>query len=151
VGVVRAIASSASIGAWAIWRQYAFAWGLIIALSQVLDALRDVFPFTKQHKAAAELAIVLESLFIDAQLEWESIRAGRYDEDRVAKRLHKLRTLHHNAECRIFRNGLPRRQDFLSAAQAEAEVFFRSTYGVELLKEGTDHGRNKIRLAENER
>jgi hypothetical protein len=150
IAIVRAIASSASIGAWAVWRQYAFAWGLIIALAQVLDALKDVFPITRQHKAASELAIVLESLFIDAQLEWESILAGKYDEDRVAKLLHKLRTLHHNAECRIFRDGLPRREGLLVAAEEEAAAFFRKTYGSRVTTEGVHNGKHQIRLGENE-
>jgi hypothetical protein len=80
VGVVRAIASSGSIAAWAIWRQYAFVWGLIIAASQVADALREVFPFVKTNKAASEFGIALERLFIDAQLEWESVFSGRYSD-----------------------------------------------------------------------
>jgi len=151
MGAVRAIASSAGIGAWAIWREYAFIWGAIIALSQVMDALKEVFPFTRQHKAASELAIVLESLFIDAQLEWESIKAGKYDEEQVSRRPHKLRTLHHHAECNIFRDGLPRRQDLFIAAEMESGVFFLKTYGVELLQEGTNHGGKEDGVGEDER
>jgi hypothetical protein len=151
LAVVRAIASSASIGAWAVWRQYAFVWGLIIAVSQVLDALRDVFPFAKEHKAASELSIVLDSLFIDAQLEWENIYAGKYDEEQISKRLHKLRTLHHDAECRIFRHGLPLRKNLFAVAERDTASFFRKTYGVHLLKEGANHGGDKIQLGENER
>jgi hypothetical protein len=149
MGVVRAVASSVSIGAWAIWRQYAFVWGLIIACSQVLDALRDVFPVAKRHKSASELSGILDSLFIDAQLEWENIFAGKYDDGQIAKRLHKLRTLHHNAEGRSFHEGLPRRKDLFRLAQAEAAVFFRDTYGVELLQEGANDGKLKDRLGKN--
>jgi hypothetical protein len=47
LGTLRAVASSTSIAAWALWREYAFVWGVIIAASQVADALREVFPFTK--------------------------------------------------------------------------------------------------------
>jgi hypothetical protein len=76
VGTLRAIASSGAIAAWALWRQYAFVWGAIIAASQVVDALRDVFPFTKKHKAAGEHTLTLNELVIDAQLEWENISSG---------------------------------------------------------------------------
>ena len=69
LGTLRAIASSGSIAAWALWKEYAFVWGAIIAASQVADALRDVFPFTKKHKAASTHTITLSSIFIDAQLE----------------------------------------------------------------------------------
>jgi hypothetical protein len=50
VGMLRAIASSGSIAAWALWKEHAFVWGAIIAVSQVADALKDVFPFTKNKK-----------------------------------------------------------------------------------------------------
>src|SRR5271166_1107670 len=76
VGTLRAIASSGAIAAWALWQEYALVWGAIIAASQVADALRDVFPFTKKHKAASEHTITLNSMFIDAQLEWENIFSG---------------------------------------------------------------------------
>src|SRR5579863_5193706 len=67
LGTLRAVASSGSIAAWALWKEYAFVWGAIIAVSQVVDALKDVFPFTKKHKAAIDHAITLASIFIDAQ------------------------------------------------------------------------------------
>ena len=76
LGTVKAIASSGSIAAWVIWKEYAFVWGMIIAASQVADALKDVFPFAKTHKAASEHTTTLGSIFIDAQLEWESIFPG---------------------------------------------------------------------------
>jgi hypothetical protein len=150
LGTARAIASSVSIGAWAIWRQYAFVWGVVIAASQVLDALRDVFPVVKRHKAASEYTVVLESLFIDAQLEWENIFAGKYDNGEISKRLHKLRTLHHNAESRSFPDGLPIRADLFRPAEVDAEVFFRKTYGVNSLSGGTSDERDEIETDDNE-
>jgi hypothetical protein len=93
IGTIRAIASSGSIAAWALWKEYAFVWAAIIAVSQVLDALKDVFPTTKKHKAASEHTNQLESLFIDAQLEWENIFVGRYTDDEMMNRRHKLMKL----------------------------------------------------------
>jgi hypothetical protein len=49
LATLKAVASSGGIAAWAIWREYAFLWGTIIAASQVADALKEVFPFTKTH------------------------------------------------------------------------------------------------------
>jgi hypothetical protein len=132
VGTVRAIASSSSIAAWAVWKEYAFIWGLIIAVSQVLDALKEVFPFTKRYKAASGHSVALDSLFIDAQLEWEGIFSGRYTNEQIVSRLHKLRKLQHDAEVRSFSNGLPIREELFRQAQEEARAFFVSTYGVEL-------------------
>jgi hypothetical protein len=86
IGTVRAIASSGGIAGWAVWHQYAFVWAIIIAASQVTDALKEVFPFTKKHKAASAHTMTLGSLSIDAQLEWENIFSGRYTDDEIMKR-----------------------------------------------------------------
>jgi hypothetical protein len=138
IGVVRAVASSSSIAAWAIWRDYAFLWGAIIAVSQVLDALKDVFPVTKRFKAASEHVVALDSLFIDAQLEWESVFSGAYTDAQIMTRLHKLRKLQHEAECRSFKDGLPLREDLFKQAESEAGTFFRQTYGVHSIAGGND-------------
>jgi hypothetical protein len=134
-GIIKAVASSGSIAAWAIWRDYAFVWGSIIALSQVIDALRDVFPLTKTYKAASEHATALGSMFIDAQLEWENIFSGRYTDDQIANRRHKLMKLQHDAEHHTFPNGLASKPALFKTAEQEASIYFKSMYGVNSLSE----------------
>ena len=106
LAALKAIASCAGIAAWVIWKEYAFVWGAIIAASQVADALKDVFPFAKKHKAACEHAVTLANLFIDVQLEWENVFSGRYTDDEIMKRLHQLRKLQLDAENTTFPMGL---------------------------------------------
>lgn len=130
LGTIKAIASSGSIAAWVIWKDLAFVWGSIIAVSQVADALKDVFPFTKIHKAASEHAITLENIFIDAQLEWENIFSGQYTNERIANRRHKLMKLQHEAERHNFPNGLATKASLFSEAQQEAKNYFTATHGV---------------------
>jgi len=130
LGALRAIASSGSIAAWAIWKEYAFVWGMIIAASQVADALRDVFPITKTHKAASEHTITLGSIFIDAQLEWENIFSGRYTNEQITNRRHKLMRLQHDAERHNFPHGLATKMSLFMEAQQEAKDYFATTYGV---------------------
>ena len=130
VGTLRAIASSGSIAAWALWKEHAFVWGAIIAVSQVADALKDVFPFTKKQKAASVHAIALSSMFIDAQLEWENIFSGKYTDEEIMNRRHKLMKLQHDAERGNFPDGLAVNEGLFSEAQHEATEYFRATYGV---------------------
>ena len=131
IGTLRAVASSGSIAGWAIWHQYAFVWASIIAISQVLDALKDVFPITKRHKAASEHVHQIESLFIDAQLEWENIFAGHYSDDEIATRRHKLMKLRHEAETKNFPDGLPERESDFISAEAQTKLYFEKTYNEE--------------------
>jgi hypothetical protein len=131
LGTVKAIASSGGIAGWAVWHEYAFAWGLIIAAFQVADALKDVFPFTKKYKAASAHTMALGSLFIDSQLEWENIFSGRYTDEEIMKRRHKLMKLQHEAERTSFPDGLASQDSLFSQAQQEAKDYFKVTYGVE--------------------
>lgn len=131
LATLKAIASSGGIAAWAIWREHAFVWGTIIAASQLADALKDVFPFAKTHKAASEHTIALNSMFIDAQLEWESIFSGRYTDDQISGRRHKLMKLQHDAEHKVFPNGLAVREKLFVDANSEARDYFATMYGVE--------------------
>ncbi len=113
-----------------MWKQYAFVWGAIIAASQVTDALRDVFPFTKKHKAASEHSVALSAMFIDAQLEWENIFVGHYTDDQIMKLRHKLMKLQHDAERKSFPDGLALKEGLFAEAQQEAKEYFKATYDV---------------------
>jgi hypothetical protein len=130
-GTVRAIASCGSIAAWAVWKQHVIIWAAIIALAQVIDALKEVFPITKNHRAASEYVNQLESLFIDAQLEWESVFDGRYTDDEINSRKGKLMKLRQEAEKKRFPDGLPDRPTDLQAAKTATAVYFKETYNVE--------------------
>jgi hypothetical protein len=130
LGALKAVASCAGIGAWVVWKEYAFLWGAIIAASQVADALKDVFPFAKKHKAACEHAVTLANLFIDVQLEWEDVFAGRYTNDEIMKRLHLLRKMQLDAESHNFPDGLAERAVLLDRAKKDATEYLATTYGV---------------------
>jgi hypothetical protein len=130
LATLKAIASSGGIAAWAIWREHAFVWGAIIAASQLADALKEVFPFTKIHKAASEHTISLDSMFIDALLEWENIFSGKYSDEQISNSRHKLMKLQHDAERKSFPTGLPVKEKLFAAAQSEAKDYFAAMDGI---------------------
>jgi hypothetical protein len=128
--VLKAVTSSGGIAGWVIWKEHAFVWGAIIAASQLADALKNVFTFTKTHKAASEHTVSLDSLFIDAQLEWENIFTGRYADDEIMNRRHKLMKLQHDEERKHFPEGLDEAPSLFALAQEDAKHYFSVTYGV---------------------
>jgi hypothetical protein len=132
LGVLKAVASSGSIAAWVVWREYAFIWALIIAASQVADALKNVFPFSRQYHAAGEYMLALDRLLIDAEMEWAKVFKGDYPEDEVLDRRRALMTLQLEAQRKSFPNGLPPRSQFLQeVAEQEAATYLLNMYGME--------------------
>lgn len=131
MATVRAVASAGSIGAWAVWKKYAFIWGSLIAASQVTEALKDVFPFYKRRRALSQWSKTLNRLFIDSQKIWEEIADGQYTNVQIRKLCHQLRSRKDRAEAKYIPDSLNRKNDLFKKAQAEAENFFKSRYDIE--------------------
>jgi len=127
--VIRAVASSGSIAAWVIWKRFAFIWAAIIALSQLADVLKDVFPFYKRRAALSRWVRQLDRMFVFAQRDWEDIAGGRCTEQQIRKLLHQLRSRKQTLESKCIPNGLSRKPDILQIAEAEAIRYFTSRYG----------------------
>jgi hypothetical protein len=107
-------------------------WATIIAASQLLDALKDVFPMARLHKSAIEHSMTLSILFVDTELEWESIFSGKYTSDEMMDRLHKLKRVQLEAERRSFPDGIAIDQELKSRAeQACLEYFEGALYNAE--------------------
>jgi len=126
---VRAFASCGAIGTWAVVKSYPMVWGGIIALSQLADAMREVFPFTANQKAASALSMTLDALLIEALYDWESIYAARFTIEEITERRRKLMQLRHDAETKHFPTGLPERRRYLAVAEAEAVSYFDNMFG----------------------
>jgi hypothetical protein len=127
---LKAFTSSGAIGGWVIWKEYAFFCGAMIAVSQVADALTDVFPFTARLKAANELVMNLDALFIEVLHEWEGVFAARFTNAEITERRRKLMQLRHDLEVKHFPNGgLPKRDDLLTLAEKDTIAYLEAMFG----------------------
>jgi hypothetical protein len=130
LGILKAVASSSSIAGWAVWGDLHLVFPAIIAASQLVDAIKDYFPFAKEQKAASAYSTTLDYLFNDVQLEWENIFSGQFTDAEIMTRLHKLRKQQLDARNRNFPDGLVPVPALLIQAKEEADVYFKTTYGV---------------------
>jgi hypothetical protein len=129
VAAVRAVASAGGIAAWAVWKQYAYVWACIIAASQVVDALKNVFPFYKRRGAPSRWSRTLNRLFVEAQRDWDAISGGRCTNAQIRRLSHQLRLKKERAEAKYIPHGLAMREDLFEKAQLEANRFFAARYG----------------------
>jgi hypothetical protein len=129
VSAIRAVASSGGIAAWVIWKQYAYLWAFLIAASQVVDALKNVFPFYKRRGELSKWSRTLNRLFVEAQRDWEAIASGRRTNAQISELSHRLRVRKERAEEKYIPHGLALRNDLFVKAQSEASRFFASRYG----------------------
>lgn len=91
INVGLAITSSSSIASWAIWSQYAMIWGILIAVSQVITALKPLFPFNKHVHTLNTHCYKQEALFLELEELWFKVKDKRIDEDEARQQLTYLK------------------------------------------------------------
>jgi hypothetical protein len=99
--------------------------------AQLLDVLKDVFPFAKLHKQAASLTVALELLLIDAKDEWEKIYIGKIADEVIIERRTRLKKLQVEAEHRHFPEGFAPDRKILALATTESRAYFLTIYNIE--------------------
>lgn len=97
IKIFMAITSSASIGAWVIWKELGMLWGSIIALSQVIAAISPHLPYRERLKSYSSLLHDFEEIFIHSESKWHDIASGKYSEEEINKTRTNLRLLKQKA------------------------------------------------------
>lgn len=128
LAVVRAVASSASIAGWVVWREFALVWGSIIAASQVVDATKEVFPFAQQQKAASEAWSDLRQLFFDGQYEEGEIKQERLKPLEVLRATKDIQKRRVEILKKHFPLGMPSSARRTQEARQAAHNFFEVNY-----------------------
>ena len=124
-----AIASSASIGAWVVWKDYAFLWGTLIASAQVLNAVRQYLPYKDRLRCYAALRSELEELLLGVEARWLEIASGECSEAVIRKSLADLRSRRQKAFSKHLPNTtVPEDNHVFAVAEQKASEYFRNFY-----------------------
>lgn len=129
IKIFMAVASSASIGAWVIWKDFSIIWASIIAASQVLAAISPHLPFKERLKSYSSMVHELEELFIQAESKWNEVAAGMFTEGETNKsrtniRLQKQKILKKNLASSV----IPENTDKFEKAESLALNYFSTFY-----------------------
>ncbi|EPS3380458.1 hypothetical protein ACVDQD_002181 [Vibrio cholerae] len=109
LNIILAITSSTSIAAWAIWKDYAFVWGVIIALSQIITAVKPILPYKKRLDALNALGDSIAKLSLVAERDWYYVAEGQWTEHDIHTKWAELREKSLAAEKKCLGNlTLPR-------------------------------------------
>jgi hypothetical protein len=124
-----AITSSASIGAWVVWKELAWLWGAIIAGSQVLSAIYPHLPYADRLKTFLLVHRDFEKLFIEAEYKWQAVANGSLsvsdiDDERMKLQKKKSEILNKHMPNSIFPTS--RRKE--EQAKREAANYFAHYY-----------------------
>jgi hypothetical protein len=127
---LRAISSSSAIAAWAVVQAHPLIWGGIIAITQVADSLKDVFPFVSRHKALNACVASLDALFVECLHDWEGIFSGRFSNEEITEQRRKLMQLRLEIEQTNFPDGgLPKKRQLLLDAEIATASYIERLLG----------------------
>jgi hypothetical protein len=126
---VTAVASSGSIAGWAIWESYGFVWGFVIAISQVIMAVKHLLPYAARKAATNNACKDLERQFIKAESDWYNVAEGMLTEEEIHRKTMaikkgKLDTANKHLSAMV----LPRKENYVCGAAKDAEDYFNALY-----------------------
>lgn len=132
IQVFLAITSSSSIGGWAIWDEYGIIWGCVIAVSQVINAVKGFLPFQKRAKEIGSLNTAMEKLALDTENKWFSVFEGELTDKEIFDFVSDLKRRKWEISDKHFRDqSLPIKPKFESEAAERTkdylEIYLRAS------------------------
>lgn len=129
INIFLAITSSGSIAAWVIWQKIAILWAILIAISQVIMAVKDLLPYKSRLKVLSNLLHDFELIILSAEKKWYDVSEGNLTESEIHDLQFDIRSKKSEAlKKHLGANILPEKSKLFSKAQASADDYFNNFY-----------------------
>lgn len=126
--LLKAVASSGAIAAWAIVQSHPMIWGGIIATSQLAEVVKGTLPMAKRHAGCSSSANSLEALFIDVSFEWDRVSSGQLDDTEISSARRNIELRKHDLMKKAFPDGLPPVKNLKKLAEESTQSYISSQY-----------------------
>jgi len=129
INITLAVMSSASIGGWAIWKEYAFVWGVLIMASQVVSVIYKFLPFKSRIKPLSSAGVELSVLADEAERAWFDVAKGELTEREINDQRFAIR----QKKSAIMKSAfsgmvLPENPRLMKKAEDQMRAYFKSHY-----------------------
>ena len=130
IKIIGAVASCSSIAAWTIWKEYAFVWGAIIALSQVISAINEFLPYQRRVEDISNLKTEFEKLYLEYEEKWYPISKGLMPDEEINNYLFELENKWHDIDSKYFTDDiLSHNSKCEKFAQNQTDNYFKDKFG----------------------
>ncbi len=129
INIFLALTSNASIGAWAVWQELKLIWAIIIALSQVITAIKPLLRSEKRLKFLYPLRRELELIYLDMEKNWYDVSSGNLTEQEIHESTCEFRRKIEEASYgNLKNNSLTENNRFIKKAKSKNEVYFENNF-----------------------
>ena len=129
IGYFLAIAASASIGGWAVWQRYWVVWALVIAASQVLNAIRHLLPYQKRIEILQGVLPELNRLLLDAERGFYNVSQGLATDQNIHNQTIEIQARKSDIVNRLDECAFADSSKYMVVAEKKAEQYFQGMYG----------------------
>src|SRR6185436_18761744 len=88
---VLAVVATSSVATWAVWKEHATTWAIIIGGSQILQVAMPHIPFIKNEKEFLEMSFEFEHLYLEYEKLWRAHEQGKTSDKVLSKQFYDLR------------------------------------------------------------
>lgn len=129
IKIIMAVASCSSIAAWTIWKQLAFLWGVIIAVSQVVGVVNEYLPYQKRIEEISNLKSEWSLVFLSMEKDWLKVSKGDMTEEEINDLLFQYEKEWNEADDKYFQeDALPFKQKCYDYAEDKMMLYFKRYY-----------------------
>ena len=129
INVFSAVASSTSIAAWAIWQHLSFVWSFIIAVSQVLTAIKGFMPYSRRLKMIVPFMEDLKFLYNRMEYNWFKVSSGEVTEEEINEMLYTYKEEFTNIENKNLKEEtLPENKMLREKADKKTDEYFKNNF-----------------------
>ena len=129
INIFGAIASSTSIAAWTIWSQLSYVWSVIIAVSQVLTAIKSFMPYSRRLKILVPFMEDLKFLYNKIEYNWFKVASGELSEDEINELFYAFKDDFASIENKNLKEEtLLENNKFKTIADKKTDVYFENNF-----------------------
>lgn len=129
INIFSAVVSSTSIAAWAIWQQFSYIWSIIIAVSQVLNAIKVFLPYNTRLKATISFLEDLKFLYNRIEYDWFKVSEGELTEEEINDILFAFKDEFTNIENKNLKEEiLLNNEKFKKIADQKTDLYFQNNF-----------------------
>lgn len=127
-----AIVSSSCIAAWAIWQKLMNVWAIIIAVSQVINAVKAYLPYSARLKNIEAGQKSMKLLYSKMEFNWFLVQAGELTEKQINELLYEFKKEYVEIESQSLKGDvLLKNETRRKEAEAQTNSYFETFWGRE--------------------
>lgn len=129
VNIYGAIASSSSIAAWTVWKDWSYVWAFIIAASQVFNAIKEYLPFGRRLKVLRPFTEEMKALYIKMEYDWYRVAKGELTETEINTLLFTYKKEFTNIESKyLTEEVLLENVNYMNEADKKTDKYFANNF-----------------------